>query len=173
VLSTEHGGECLSKVGVLERLTQSRSAWSSSSARRAMLAPQSHAIQTMSPSTPASRSPQPRSSVEKASRSVSRVTAASPTRTPHRQARPRPEPRTPSEAKMRRCSGPPGNVRDAAGYEPGAPDPENRRDYPRLRVRCVRSCSRSCRPARRSQRSAVRHRGIPAPLPDRRPPRRR
>jgi hypothetical protein len=48
---------------------------SSSSIRRAMLAPQSHAIQTMSPSTPPSRSPHPRCSVEKASRSVSRLTA--------------------------------------------------------------------------------------------------
>jgi len=48
---------------------------SSSSARRAMLAPQSHAIQTVGPSTPASSSPHWRCSVKKASSSASRVTA--------------------------------------------------------------------------------------------------
>jgi hypothetical protein len=47
-----------------------RLASSSSSTRCAMLAPQSQAIQTTSPSTPASRSPQRPCSVKKASRSV-------------------------------------------------------------------------------------------------------
>ena len=48
--------------------------------RLAMLAPQSHAIQTIGPSTPASRSPQWWWSVKKASSSASRLTAAIPRR---------------------------------------------------------------------------------------------
>ena len=50
---------------------------SPSSARRAILAPQSHAIHTPLPSTPASRSPQRPWSVKKVSRWVRRLTAAS------------------------------------------------------------------------------------------------
>jgi hypothetical protein len=56
---------------------QSAARRSSSSTQLAMLAPQSQAIQTITSSTPPPRSPQRRCSVEKASRSVSRLTAVS------------------------------------------------------------------------------------------------
>jgi hypothetical protein len=69
------------------RARQSGPAWASSSRRRAMLAPQSHAIQTIRPSTPASSSPKRRWSAKKTSSPV-RAHRREPERT-RRHERPR------------------------------------------------------------------------------------